>query len=61
MIENVCNTFLKSGGGELLGGGLVTRFVSILGIEFWVKKGYIGGTLVGMVLGGYICCIYGQI
>ena len=45
--------FLIAGGDGMLGGGLGTSFVSIIGIKLGAKYGSVGGTMVGLA-GGYI-------
>ena len=47
----MCNTCLRSGGGRLLGVGMVTYFLSMLGIKLGLREGSVGGTLVGLVVG----------
>ena len=42
------NTCLRSGGGGLLSGGLVTYFVSMNGSKLGVRDGSVGGTLVSI-------------
>ena len=45
---NVWNTYMRSRGGGLLGGGVGTSFVSVSGSKLGVIKGYVGGTMVGI-------------
>ena len=42
------NTCLRSGGGVILGGGLVIFFLSINGSKIRLIEGYISGNLVGI-------------
>ena len=42
---NIC---LRSGGGEILGGGLVSSLFSAHGIKLGFIKGCVGGTLIGI-------------
>ena len=51
MRVNVWTACLRSGGGGILGGGLVTSFVSVHGSKIGVSEGYVGGTLVRIVGG----------
>ena len=52
MIGNhVLDVCLRSGGGLLLGGGLVTSFVSPHGNKLEVSEGFVRGTLVGITGG----------
>ena len=48
MKGNVWNTYLRSGGGGLLCGELVTFFVSVHGSKLGVSKGSVGRTLVDL-------------